>query len=201
MAVRHRFQLKSPLQTANAVVPPELGMQGADFIIVAIILISVVVGAVRGFIREIVALAAWLIAIWAAWRFSGFLHPFLGGVLESPEQKAWVARGIMLVAVLLLGALIGTVLQWMTHTAAGLSSIDRLLGLLFGLTRGVLLVGFAALLGLSLKLEHESWWKHSRLVPYAETVGSWLAGFVGETQRLAQKALEPVHAPADTSGG
>lgn len=172
-------------------------MQGADFIIVAIIGISVVVGAVRGFVREIVALAAWLIAIWAAWRFSGFLHPYLGGLLESPEQKAWVARGIMLLAVLLVGALIGTVLQWLTHTAAGLSTMDRLLGLVFGLTRGVLLVGFATLLGVSLKLEHETWWKNSHLVPYAETVGSWLAGFVGETQRFAKQALEPLHAPAN----
>jgi membrane protein required for colicin V production len=176
-------------------------MQGADIIIVAIIGISVVVGAVRGFIREIVALATWLVAIWAAWRFSGFLHPYLGGLLESSEQKAWVARGIMLIAVLMLGALIGTVLQWLTHTAAGLSTVDRLLGLFFGFTRGVLLVGFATLLGVSLKFEHERWWKESHLVPYAETVGSWLAGFVGETQRLAQKALQPVHAGPDGKGG
>src|SRR5579871_3623329 len=169
-------------------------MQGADVIIVAIIAISVVVGAVRGFVREIVALAAWLIAIWVAWRFSGFLHPYLGGILASPEQKAWVARGIMLLIVLLVGAMVGAVLSWITHTAAGLSAIDRALGLLFGLTRGVLLVGFA------LRLEHEPWWKHSRLAPYAETVGGWLAGFVGETKRLAERALEPLPA-ANESGG
>lgn len=176
-------------------------MHGADFIIVAIILISVVVGTVRGFVREIVALASWLLAIWAAWRFSGFLHPYLGGLLESPEQKAWVARGLMLIAVLLVGALIGTLLQWLTHTAAGLSTMDRLLGLFFGFTRGVLLAGFATLLGVSLKFEHESWWKDSHLAPYAETVGGWLAGFVGETQRFGQKVLPPAHAPADGKRG
>jgi len=175
-------------------------MLGADFIIVAVIGISVIVGAVRGFIREVVALATWLVAIWAAWRFSGFLHPYLGGLLETPEQKAWVARGIMLVVVLMVGALVGWILAWLTHTAAGPSAIDRLLGVLFGLTRGVLVVGFAALLGLSLRLEHEPWWRQSKLAPYAETVGGWLAGFVGETQRLAKRALEPLPARPDSGG-
>ena len=169
-------------------------MQGADFIIVAIIGISVIVGAMRGFVREIVALAAWLVGLWVAWRFSGFLHPYLGGILATPEQKAWVARGIMLLLVLLAGAMVGSVLSWLTHTAAGLGVIDRVVGVLFGLTRGVVLVGFATLLGLSLRLEHEPWWKHARLAPYAETVGGWLAGFVGETQRLARRALEPLPA-------
>ena len=166
-------------------------MQGADFIIVAVIGLSLAVGVMRGFVREGVALLTWLLAIWVAWRFSGFLHPYLGGVLESPEQKAWVARGIVLVLVLLIGALVGTILSWITNTAAGLSLMDRILGFLFGLVRGVLLVGFGALLGQTLKLENEPWWKHARLMPYAETVGSWLGGFAGETRQIAHRALHP----------
>jgi membrane protein required for colicin V production len=165
-------------------------MQGADFLIVAVIGISVIIGAVRGFVREAVALVTWLIAIWIAWRFSGFLHPYLGGVLETPEQKAWVARGIVLVAVLFVGAVAAGVLSWLTRTAAGLSVLDRLFGVLFGLTRGVVLVGFGALLGQSLKLEHEPWWRHSKLAPYAVTVASWLESFAGESRRLAHHALD-----------
>jgi membrane protein required for colicin V production len=165
-------------------------MQGADFIIVAVIGISVIVGAVRGFVREAVALITWLVAIWVAWRFSGFLHPYLGGVLETPEQKAWLARGIVLVGVLLVGTLVGALLSWLTRTAAGLSILDRLFGFLFGLTRGVVLVGFGALLGQTLKLEHEPWWKHSRLAPYAVNIASWLESFAGESRHLAHHALD-----------
>ena len=166
-------------------------MQGADFIIVAVIGLSVAVGLMRGFIREGVALATWLVAIWVAWRFSGFLHPYLGGVLESPEQKAWVARGIVLLIVLLIGALLGTILSWITNTASGLSLMDRILGVLFGLVRGVLLVGFGALLGQTLKLQDEGWWRHAKLMPYAETVGGWLNGFAGETRQFAHRVLSP----------
>ena len=165
-------------------------MQGADFIIVAVIGISIAVGIVRGFIREIVALATWLVAIWAAWHFSGFLHPYLGGALESPEQKTWVARGIVLVLVLLAGALVGAVLSWITSTASGLSGMDRALGFLFGLTRGIVVVGFCTLLGQTLKLDSEPWWRHAKLAPYAETIGTWLGHYAGETRELAHRALD-----------
>jgi membrane protein required for colicin V production len=164
-------------------------MQGADYIIIGVITISVALGAVRGFIREAVALVSWLVAIWAAWRFSGFLHPYLGGVLETAQEKAWVARGIVLVLVLLLGSVVGTVLAWLTHTAAGLSFLDRSLGFLFGVTRGVVLVGFAVMLGQTLRLDHEPWWKRAVLVPYAEYVASWLEGFAGDSGDLARRAF------------
>ncbi len=165
-------------------------MQGADFIIVAVIGISVIVGAVRGFVREAVALITWLVAIWVAWRFSGFLHPYLGGILETPEQKAWLARGIVLVVVLLAGSLLGALLSWLTRTAAGLSVFDRLFGFAFGLTRGVVLIGFGALLGQTLQLQHEPWWKHSKLAPYAVNIAGWLESFAGESRHLARRALD-----------
>jgi membrane protein required for colicin V production len=175
-------------------------MQGADFIIVAGIGLSVIIGTMRGFVREVVALATWLAAIWVAWRFSGFLHPYLGGVLESPEQKAWVARGIVLVVVLLLGAMVGALLSWVTRTAAGLSVIDRILGFLFGFTRGAVLAGFAVLLGHALRLEHEPWWQRSKLMPYAEYVAAGLEGFAGESGRIARRVLS-ARATAVHAGG
>jgi membrane protein required for colicin V production len=164
-------------------------MQGADYLIVAVVGLSVVLGAVRGFVREAVALAAWLVGIWLAWRYSDFLHPYLGGAIESPTQKAWAARAIMLLIVLLAGALLGAILAWVTHTAAGLSVTDRLLGFLFGLTRGAVVVGLAVIVGQALELDGETWWKRSQLLPYAESVAEWLQGYAGETKALAERAL------------
>ena len=149
-------------------------MQGVDLIIAAIIAFSVIVGAIRGFIRELAAVAAWVVGIWLAWRFSGFLHPYLGGVLDEPQQKAWAARVIVLVAVLVIGNVIGALLAWFMHTAAGLGLMDRAIGLVFGLARGTLVIAFLVIVGHSLEFERESWWKHSKLIPYAEPVSSWL---------------------------
>lgn len=164
-------------------------MQGADIVIVAVVGTSIVLGIVRGFVREAIALLAWLIGIWLAWRHSEFLHPYLGGLLESPGQKAWAARAIVLLLVLLAGALVGAILAWVTHTAAGLSVMDRLLGLLFGLTRGAVVVGLAVVIGQTLELDGEEWWKRSQLMPYAQYVGDWLKGYAGEPKELAERVL------------
>jgi membrane protein required for colicin V production len=149
-------------------------MQGVDLIIAAIIAFSVVVGAIRGFIREVSAVVSWVVGIWLAWRFSGFLHPYLGGVLDEPQQKAWAARVIVLVAVLVVGNSVGALLAWFMHTAAGLGLMDRLIGLLFGFARGSLIVSFLVIVGHSLEFEREAWWRHSSLIPYAEPVSKWL---------------------------
>jgi membrane protein required for colicin V production len=164
-------------------------MQGADYVIVAIVAISVVLGIVRGFVREAVALLAWLVGIWLAWRHSEFLYPYMGGLLESPAQKAWAARAIMLIGVLLAGALVGAILAWVTHTAAGLSIMDRVLGVVFGLTRAVVVIGLAVVVGQTLKLDGEPWWERAQLMPYAEYVADWLKGYAGESQELAKRVL------------
>jgi membrane protein required for colicin V production len=164
-------------------------MQGADYVIVAVVGISVLLGVFRGFVREAVALLAWLIGIWIAWRHSDFLYPFFGGLIESPAQKAWAARVIVLLLVLLAGALIGAILGWVTNTAAGPSVMDRMLGLVFGLARGAIVLGLAVIAGQSLQLDGEPWWKQSRLMPYAEYVAEWLEGYAGETKSLAKRVL------------
>ena len=105
-------------------------MQGADTLLLVVVLLSVIIGTIRGFVREVVALITWLLAIIIAWRFSGFLHPYLGGILQTPMEKAWVARAIVFIVVLLLGALTGHVLAWITHTAGGQSVVDRIFGFL-----------------------------------------------------------------------
>lgn len=176
-------------------------MQGADYLIVAILAISIVVGGVRGLVREIVALVTWIVAIWVAWRFSGFLHPYLGGILVTAEQKAWVARGVMLLGVLMVGALVGAVLSWMNETAAGPGAMNRMLGVLFGFARGVVIVGFAVMLGQAVHLDREPWWEHAQLMPHAEHVANWLRGFAGESRLAARHVFAAELAPGRGAGG
>lgn len=164
-------------------------MQGADYLLASVVLLSVISGTVRGFVREVVALVTWVLAIVIAWRFSAFLHPYLGGILETEPEKAWVARAIVFVVVLLLGSLVGHILAWVTHTAAGQSIVDRIFGFVFGLVRGFVIAGFCVLLGLHLHLEGEPWWRHSNLMGYAVHVAGWLESVAGESRDLARRAL------------
>jgi membrane protein required for colicin V production len=150
-----------------------------DYLIIAAILLSAIVGALRGFLREAVALGAWIVALFLAWHFSDLIEPHLGGLLGDSEIRPWAARLIIIVLVLLLGAAIGALLAHFVRLSI-FSGMDRLLGFAFGLLRGFLLLGVFVILGQLLRLSGESWWRHSLLIPYGESVANGLRSLVGE---------------------
>jgi membrane protein required for colicin V production len=154
-------------------------MTGADVFIVLVLLGSTIIGLLRGFVREAVSLVFWVVAIWAAWKFGPTVEPHLGGLLADPTVAPWVGRLVVLVLVLLVGWLVAMLLGYFTRSL-GLGVMDRVIGLLFGILRGMVLVGLIVIGGELLHLNHEEWWNRSKLVPYGETVGDWLRAMVGE---------------------
>lgn len=154
-------------------------MTGADVLILLVLVGSTLIGLLRGFVREAVSLAFWVVAIWAAWKFGPIVEPHLGGLLADPKIAPWVGRLVILVLVLLLGWLIGMLLSYFTRSM-GLGPLDRAIGLLFGVVRGMVLVGLMVIGGELLHLNQEDWWSRSKLIPYGETVGDWLRAMVGE---------------------
>ena len=154
-------------------------MTGADVLILLILLGSTLIGALRGFIREAVSVAFWILAIWAAWRIGPMVEPHLGGLLADPSVAPWVGRLVVLVLVLLVGWVVGMVSSYFTRSL-GLGPLDRVIGLFFGIVRGLVLVGLLVIGGELLHMNGEEWWDRSRLVPYGETIGDWLRAMVGE---------------------
>jgi len=154
-------------------------LTGADLFILAVLLGSTLIGVLRGFIREAVSVAFWILAIWAAWKFGPVVEPHLGGLLADPTIAPWVGRLVILILVLLLGWVVGMLLSYFTR-AMGLGPLDRVLGLFFGILRGLVLVGLVVIGGELLHMNHEDWWVRSKLIPYGETVGDWLRAMVGE---------------------
>jgi membrane protein required for colicin V production len=154
-------------------------MTGADLLILVVLLGSTLIGLLRGFVREAVSLAFWMAAIWAAWKFGPVVEPHLGGLLADPSVAPWVGRVVIVVLVLLVGWVVGMVLSYFTRSI-GLGPLDRVIGLLFGIVRGMVLVGLLIIGAELLHLNHEEWWNRSKLVPYGETVGDWLRAMVGE---------------------
>jgi membrane protein required for colicin V production len=154
-------------------------LTGADVLILVVLLGSTLIGLLRGFVREAVSLAFWIVAIWAAWKFGPIVEPHLGGLLADPKIAPWVGRFVILILVLLIGWLIGMLLSYFTRSM-GLGPLDRAIGLLFGILRGMILVGLLIIGAELLHLNQENWWGRSKLVPYGETVGDWLRAMVGE---------------------
>jgi len=154
-------------------------VNAADLVILALVLASTVVGTIRGFVREAVALVFLLGGLYAAWAFGPAVEPHLGGYLAAPAVRPWIARLCVLVIVLLVGMAVGALLS-MLMRSAGLGAVDRLIGMMFGALRGIVLVALLVMCGALVRLNHEPWWNRSKLVPYCEMVGGWLRTMVGD---------------------
>ena len=154
-------------------------MTHIDYVIIAVVALSAILGALRGFLREGIALATWIIGIWLAWYHNSFLNPYLGGALAQEPARSWAARAIVLIGVLLLGTAAGALANRMIRTSI-FSGFDRFLGFVFGLFRGLLILGVLCMLAQQLRLDGEKWWTTARLTPYVAALSGTLRSILGE---------------------
>jgi membrane protein required for colicin V production len=154
-------------------------MVSIDYIILAIVLVSAVTGLIQGFLREVCALVTWVLAVWLAWKFGPLLEPHLGGALRQAPYGLWAGRGIVFIAVLVIGGIIGAIVNHYVRLSI-FSGLDRLLGFVLGLLRGVVIVGVIVVLGQQVKLDGEGWWRKSRLLPHMQPVANTLRALAGE---------------------
>jgi membrane protein required for colicin V production len=166
-------------------------MIAVDYIILAILLISAIMGLVRGLLRESIAVITWFLAVVLAWSFASSLEPHLGGVLVGSPLRIWAARVIIFVGVLLLGGAIAVVLGHYVRVSM-FAAMDKFLGFVFGLVRGVVIVGAFTIAVQALRMDEDSSWQRSRLMPYAIGVADALRGIVGENLERLEKHL-PTH--------
>ncbi len=155
-----------------------------DYVILGVVLVSALLGLARGFLREAISLATWVIALWVAWHYSDALAPHLGGVLATEPYGTWASRMLIALGILILGTLVGITAGNFIRVSL-FSGFDRFLGFLFGLLRGLIVLGIAVIIASTLRLDGERWWKQSSLIPYAETAGDLLRIVVGDAARSA----------------
>jgi membrane protein required for colicin V production len=140
-----------------------------DYLLITVMLISTVISLFRGFFKEALSLATWVIALWVAWRFG----PQLAGGLESwvsePVLRLWLARGLVCILVLLAGGLLGKFIN-ILMLSTGLTGTDRAIGMVFGFGRGVILVGLLVVVLEMMGFSNSPWWQESKLLPYAAPV-------------------------------
>lgn len=167
-------------------------MSWIDYAIVAICVASAAFGFWRGFVKEAVALVTWLAAILLAWQASWLVEDRLGEWTAAPELRVWAARAIIFVAVLVVGGLTAWLMRAVIRST-GLNGTDRSLGTLFGLARGVLLVGLLAIAIDRFDLGTDSWWAGAKLRPFSEQVAEGILYYAS----LGRRYLEDSEAVGD----
>lgn len=150
-----------------------------DYIVLAIILISAVVGAFRGFLREVFSVISWVLAVWLAWKLAPQLAPKFGGALRDPVYGLWAARTLIFLPVVIAGYYLGAAVNHFVRLSM-FSGLDRLLGFLLGLVRGLVIIGIGIIVAQAMRLDEEAWWKQSTLVAGLKPVAGVLRALAGD---------------------
>lgn len=154
-------------------------MSPFDYMLLGVLVISGLVGALRGLIREALSLVIWALALWCASRFGGQAARLFSTALNDPLWQLWAGRLALFVGVLFAGSLVAWLVGYFVRRSV-ITGTDRILGMLFGIARGVALAGVLALVLELGGFATEPWWRESKLLPYATTVGGELREAVEE---------------------
>jgi len=146
-------------------------MTAFDYAVLIIIGSSVVLSVMRGFAREVLALAGWVIAFLTANALSGIVSEWLAPFISDGSVRALTAFVSLFVVTLILVSLLGMAVARLLRNA-GLGLEDRLLGGFFGFARGILIVLTLVLLSGLTALPRQPAWSDAMLSPPLEALAA-----------------------------
>lgn len=139
-----------------------------DYVFLAILGLSALVGLWRGLVSEIMAVLAWVVALFVVWRYNEHAAQVFAGLIVEPLWRQVAGAGLVVLGVLILAALIRYLLRQLLQ-AAGLGATDRFFGALFGIARGLIVAVVVVLIGGLAGLSREPWWSQALFSPPLET--------------------------------
>ena len=144
-----------------------------DYIIIGVVTLSVFTGLFRGFVKELIALCVWVIAIWLGVTYSEMLSPWVKPYFEN--KTACFAAGFVLIllATLFAGAIINAIFGLILRRT-GLSGTDRVLGMGFGFVRGVFIVALVMVVLNMTSVGKEKYILQSDLYPHFQPIVGWM---------------------------
>ncbi len=147
-----------------------------DYGIIGVLALSALVSLLRGFVRETLSLLAWLLSFWVAFTFFREVAVHMPWI-SVPSIRIAVSFILLLVTTLILGAVVNYLIGQLLDKT-GLTFADRMLGMIFGLGRGALIVAVLVLLAGLTPLPQDPWWQESRLLYYFIGLAEWLRSWL-----------------------
>ncbi|STX29082.1 colicin V [Legionella beliardensis] len=148
-----------------------------DLAIIGIISLSVITGLFRGFVKELVALCVWIVAIWVAFHYSYVVDPWLQSYIQNQTARTIITFVAVLLAIIILGAIVNLLLSLFLKRS-GLSGTDRLLGMAFGFVRGVFIVSLIMVVIKMTSLPYQQYIAQSQLYAQFDPMVNWLSGLM-----------------------
>ncbi|MCY4426208.1 MAG: CvpA family protein [Halieaceae bacterium] len=150
---------------------PENPLHWLDWAIIWVIGISSLLSLLRGFVKEAMSLAAWVLGFLVATSFAGQLALLLENSISNAALRYTASYAMLFLASLILGSLISSLLRQVV-SMTGLSGLDRLLGVAFGFSRGLLMVVVLTYMA-QLLLPVERYQGNSILLPRVMLLVQW----------------------------
>ncbi|MEX0963429.1 MAG: CvpA family protein [Pseudohongiellaceae bacterium] len=155
-----------------------------DIVILVITVLSSMFGLWRGLIKEVLSLLTWIAALLLARIYS---EPFAGlmtGMIENDGIRYVTAFALLFVTVMMLGTFLNFLMSKLL-SVTGLKMADRLLGAVFGVARGVIIV-LVILFVASMFVSETQLWQQSQLIPYGMTMIEKSQVFIGDMNGVTE---------------
>lgn len=148
-----------------------------DYVIITVITLSTVGSFFRGFAREFMSLVVWIVGIIAALKWSPLIEPHIMSALHWQTMSYVSAFAVIFLAIWLIGLFVSLAIRSVL-SRVGLSLVDRLIGLIFGFARGVLLVAVLMMFVNVSALQDSPTIQASVLAPQFHVIALKLTAFV-----------------------
>ena len=177
-----------------------------DIAIIGLILISVLVGFIRGFTKELMSIVAWVISIYLAFNFYALAATYFSQFINNELASNLVGGAAIFIGSLFILSLIGYLIS-KAVSASGIKGTDRVLGAVLGIARGVLIIGFLIVVASIFNVQNRTIWQESQLINHFEPVATIINSVLPEKFKVSNVAnavnaaeiIEPVVPSSNSS--
>jgi membrane protein required for colicin V production len=154
-------------------------MNWADYLILIVLALSILIGFFRGFAREVLGVAGWALAFWVAFTFTHWGTELLANHISTPSVRRAAAFGGLFLITLLAASIVTWAVGRVIKDSA-FSGVDRTLGAGFGVLRGLAIIAGLMLAASTTTVRNDPWWSQSALIPHLEWMSDTLRAVVPE---------------------
>lgn len=150
-------------------------MNAIDIGILVVVFASILLAFWKGFVQQAISLAGWVVALLAARLLGQELAPMFSSILVDPKHQLIAAYLVIVLVVYLATKVVSSAFGTLVKKI-GLGNLDRILGVVFGGLRGVIIVVLLVAVFSLTGLRNTPSWQESKIMPYMEQVRDWTAG-------------------------
>ena len=140
-----------------------------DYAIIAILVVSAAISVLRGFLREAISLAGWVLAFWLALTFADDISGLFESTITQPSMRHGVAFVVILLGTLIITAIVMYLVRILVDKTE-ITGTDRALGIIFGIARGIVIVAILVLFAGLTALPKDPWWNESLFLPHFQVL-------------------------------